>query len=70
MIKVSNVRVPVWGLVVNFSPPFDVAPTIDVSAKGTGRRVEAVAITPTGFTIFVLDSTGRSVGGLVDYTAR
>jgi hypothetical protein len=69
MMKGSNLYVPSWGLVVAFSPPFGTAPSVTPVAKQSGRAAEAIGVTATQCTIIVLDAQGRSVGGLIDYTA-
>ncbi len=70
MMSGSNLYVPSWGLVVAFAPPFGTTPKVAPVAKASGRSAEAIGVTAAQCTIFVLDAQGRSVGGLVDYTAK
>lgn len=69
MINAKRVYVPSWGLPLVFNPAFNAPPTVNPSALDDGRTAVAVSVTTGGCTLYVQDATGRSIGGLVNWTA-
>ena len=70
MMQGLKVYVPSWGLPLVFNPAFNATPTVTPQALDDGRNAVAVSVTIGGCTIYVQDATGRSIGGLVNWTAK
>lgn len=65
----QNVLVPTFGTVVIYPFPFTTTPTLVITSVDLTKTAQVVAPSNTQFTVFVLDSSGRSVGGQINWTA-
>lgn len=69
----SDIAVPDTGLVISYSPPFNVPPAVSLTAQSlaAGDYVDVSAKTATGFTVFIRNSSGVAQSGRsIDYISK
>ncbi|MNQ98591.1 hypothetical protein D3C85_1142880 [compost metagenome] len=69
----NDIPVPVGGLVITYSPPFNASPAVSLTAQSlaTGDYFDVSAKTATGFTVFIRNSSGVAVSGRsIDYISK
>lgn len=68
--SLNDISVGVGGTAVTFTKEFFNKPNVLVTmAEGGGKVPAAVNVTTTGFTLYVYDSSGVDVGGVVNWVA-
>lgn len=69
----NDLAVPVGGLAIVYSPPFNANPAVSLTAQGLspGDYPDVSAKTATGFTVFIRNSSGTAVSGRsIDYITK
>jgi hypothetical protein len=69
----NDLPVPVGGLVISYSPPFNATPAVSLTAQGLspGDYLDVSAKTATGFTVFIRNSGGVAQSGRsIDYISK
>lgn len=69
----NDLVVPVGGLTVTYSPPFNASPAVSLTAQGLspGDYLAVSAKTATGFTVFIRNSSGVAQSGRsIDYISK
>lgn len=69
----SDLPVPVDGLTVSYSPPFNAPPAVSLTAQGLspGDWLDVSAKTAAGFTVFIRNASGvAQLGRTIDYIAK
>ncbi|MGY2184641.1 host specificity protein J [Pseudomonas sp. SDO5591_S426] len=69
----NDIPVPVGGLAITYSPPFNASPAVSLTAQSlaTGDYFDVSAKTANGFTVFIRNSSGVAVSGrTIDYISK
>ncbi|WP_223555327.1 host specificity protein J [Pseudomonas sp. BF-R-01] len=69
----NDIEVPVGGLTVTYSPPFNASPAVSITAQNLapGDWPDVSAKTATGFTVFIRNSSGVAQSGRsIDYISK
>ncbi len=69
----NDLAVPVGGLTVTYSPPFNASPAVSITAQGlaAGDWPDVSAKTATGFTVVIRNSSGVAQSGRsIDYISK
>lgn len=69
----NDISVPVGGLTITYSPPFNASPAVSLTAQGLfpGDYFDVSAKTATGFTVFIRNSSGVAKSGCsIDYISK
>jgi hypothetical protein len=69
----NDLSVPVGGLNISYSPPFNASPAVSLTAQGLapGDWLDVSAKTASGFTVFIRNSSGvAQPGRSMDYIAK
>ncbi|MNF60857.1 hypothetical protein D3C84_424810 [compost metagenome] len=69
----NDIVVPVGGLTVTYSPPFNASPAVSITAQNLapGDWPDVSAKTATGFTVFIRNSSGVAQSGRsIDYISK
>lgn len=69
----NDLPVPVGGLIISYSPPFNASPAVSLTAQGLspGDWLDVSAKTTAGFTVFIRNSSGAAQSGRsIDYISK
>ncbi|MHA6235264.1 TipJ family phage tail tip protein [Pseudomonas fluorescens group sp. PF-69] len=69
----NDIPVPVGGLTITYSPPFNASPAVSLTAQGLspGDYFDVSAKTEMGFTVFIRNSSGVAKSGCsIDYISK
>ena len=69
----NDLAVPVGGLTITYSPPFNASPAVSITAQGlaAGDWPDVSAKTATGFTVVIRNSSGVAQSGRsIDYISK
>ncbi|WP_460163679.1 hypothetical protein [Pseudomonas sp. S2_F03] len=73
IVEGNDIPVPVGGLVITYSPPFNANPAVSLTAQGLspGDYFDVSAKTATGFKVFIRNSSGVAQSGRsIDYISK
>lgn len=69
----NDIPVPVGGLVITYTPPFNASPAVSITAQGLspGDYYDVSSKTTTGFTVVIRNSSGVAKSGCsIDYISK